>query len=170
MNNTKATILTLYFVGTPGTGKSAIAGAVAAALGMKVLEINDLVKEQSFFIGYDVFRDSLIIDEPLICGYLIPHLTKNQQVCLCGPVLELPPRLFDLIIVLRCNPVVLRQRLLARGYDTEKIEENVDAEIMEIVAEEAREIYGESCPICEIETTNFSPQQAADIVVKNLQS
>lgn len=162
--------MTLYFVGTPGTGKSAIAKAIAPVLGLSILEINDLVKDQSFFIGYDVFRDSLIIDEPRICDHLVPILEKNQQLCLCGPVLELPTRLFDLIVVLECNPSMLRRRLAARGYDTEKIEENVEAEIMQIIAEEARTIYDGRCPICKIDTSDFTPFQAAELVIENLKS
>ncbi len=162
--------MTIYFVGTPGTGKSTIARTVATKLNFEMLEINDLVKERSFFIGYDVFRDSLIIDEPLICNYLIPILEANSQVCLCGPILELPPRLFEMIFILRCNPGILRTRLSVRGYDAEKVEENVEAEIMEIVAEEARTIYGDSIPICEIDTSDYSFSQAADTAIRKLES
>ncbi|MHA2272172.1 MAG: adenylate kinase family protein [Candidatus Hodarchaeales archaeon] len=162
--------MTLYFIGTPGTGKSTIARTVATKLNFEMLEINDLVKERSFFIGYDVFRDSLIIDEPLICNYLTPILEANSQICLCGPILELPPRFFEMIFVLRCNPGILRTRLSARGYDAGKVEENVEAEIMEIVAEEARTIYGDSVPICEIDTSGYSFSKAADAAIRKLES
>lgn len=163
-------ILTLYFVGTPGTGKTAIARTVAAKLKFEMVEINDLVKERSFFIGYDVFRDSLILDEPLLCNYLIPVLEGNSQICLCGPILELPSRLIEMIFVLRCNPGILRTRLSGRGYDTGKVEENVEAEIMDIVAEEARTIYGDYVLICEIDTSDHSVSQAADLAIRKLAS
>lgn len=163
-------ILTLYFVGTPGAGKSTIARTVATKLNFEMLEINDLVRERSFFIGYDVFRDSLIIDELLICNYLIPVLEENHQICLCGPILDLPSRLFEMIFVLRCNPGILRTRLSVRGYNTEKIEENVEAEIMDIVAEETRTIYGDRLPIYEIDTSDCPSSQAADLVIRKLES
>jgi broad-specificity NMP kinase len=50
---------------------------------------------------------------------------------------------FDLVVVLRCENDKLFPRLEARGYSSKKIEENVDAEIMCVVAEEARESYRE---------------------------
>lgn len=46
-------------------------------------------------------------------------------------------------MVLRCENDKLFPRLEARGYSSKKIEENVDAEIMCVVAEEARESYRE---------------------------
>ena len=46
-------------------------------------------------------------------------------------------------MVIRCNSTLLYDRLLARGYSGAKLEENMDAEIMEVLLQEARDSYDE---------------------------
>eukprot|EP01147_Barroeca_monosierra_P002305 gene2305-5290_t len=52
-----------------------------------------------------------------------------------------PKRFFQLVIVLRTDTNILWERLERRGYSTGKIQENVQAEIMQVILEEARESY-----------------------------
>eukprot|EP00045_Choanoeca_perplexa_P015040 m.181740 g.181740 ORF g.181740 m.181740 type:complete len:106 (-) comp16874_c0_seq10:2997-3314(-) len=52
-----------------------------------------------------------------------------------------PERYFQLVLVLRTDNAVLWERLSAREYHLEKIQENVQAEIMQVVLEEARTSY-----------------------------
>lgn len=54
-----------------------------------------------------------------------------------------PERWFDLVLVLRTDNTVLYDRLAKRGYSDKKLTENVEAEIMQVVAEEAAESYRE---------------------------
>lgn len=54
-----------------------------------------------------------------------------------------PERWFDLVVVLRCNNTILFDRLKERGYNENKIKENVECEIFGALAEEARESYAE---------------------------
>ena len=54
-----------------------------------------------------------------------------------------PERWFDLVLVLRTNTEVLFDRLSARGYNERKRSENMQAEIMQIILDEARESYAE---------------------------
>lgn len=45
------------------------------------------------------------------------------------------------VIVLQADNTILYDRLVARGYSQKKIEENVECEIMQVVAEEAADSY-----------------------------
>jgi adenylate kinase len=54
-----------------------------------------------------------------------------------------PERWFDIVIVLKTDNTVLWERLEKRGYGTKKLQENVQCEIMHVIAEEARESYAE---------------------------
>jgi adenylate kinase len=46
-------------------------------------------------------------------------------------------------VVLRCDSTALYDRLNARKYSAKKLEENMDAEIMQVLLDEARESYDE---------------------------
>lgn len=52
-----------------------------------------------------------------------------------------PESWIDLVVVLRTDNTVLFDRLTERNYDEEKVTENIDAEIMQVILEEARESY-----------------------------
>ena len=52
-----------------------------------------------------------------------------------------PERWFDLVLVLRTNNTELYDRLKQRGYTENKIRENVECEIMQVVADEAIESF-----------------------------
>jgi broad-specificity NMP kinase len=58
-----------------------------------------------------------------------------------------PERWFDLVVVLRCFNEVLYPRLEKRGYSEKKVQENVECEIMCVVAEDARESYREEVSV-----------------------
>ena len=44
-----------------------------------------------------------------------------------------PERWFDLVLVLRCNNTLLYDRLSQRGYTGPKLEDNLSAEIFQVV-------------------------------------
>lgn len=52
-----------------------------------------------------------------------------------------PERWFDLVLVLRSDNGVLYSRLEDRGYSAKKLQDNVEAEIMQVILDEARQAY-----------------------------
>lgn len=54
-----------------------------------------------------------------------------------------PKSWIDLVVVLRCDSTLLYDRLTARKYNAKKLEENMDAEIMQVLLDEARESFDE---------------------------
>ncbi|MHA1397000.1 MAG: hypothetical protein ACTSSF_04775, partial [Candidatus Heimdallarchaeaceae archaeon] len=53
-----------------------------------------------------------------------------------------PPKFVLHCIVLKCSIRFLRERLVERGYKSSKIDENVEAEIMEVLLTDMLELYG----------------------------
>lgn len=68
-----------------------------------------------------------------------------------------PERWVDLVVVLRCDHGVLWERLEKRGYALKKIQENNEAEIMGVVAEDARENYPQEAVV------ELRSQEAGDV-------
>ena len=58
-----------------------------------------------------------------------------------------PERWFDLVLVLRAENSVLYDRLQSRGYSAKKLADNVEAEIMQVILDEARDSYREEIVI-----------------------
>ena len=58
----------------------------------------------------------------------------------CDPF---PKTWIDLVVVLRTDSTTLYDRLKARQYPDGKLQENMDAEIMEVLLQEARNSYDE---------------------------
>ena len=58
-----------------------------------------------------------------------------------------PKSWIDLVIVLRTSSTLLYDRLQARIYPEQKLQENLDSEIMEVLLQEARESYDEEIVI-----------------------
>ncbi len=121
--------------GSPGTGKSTFAVELAVRLGYKVFNVEDFIVKNGLYIGFDVERGSYILDidkavkrfnEVLSDGYIYEGLSLAYLVS----------ERFDYVIVLRCNPYVLEDRLVRKGFDRGKILENIQAEILDIVLSE----------------------------------
>ena len=139
--------------GTPGTGKSSVARRLQATCNIPILEINKIVKDKELFLGYNHRRDTLIIDESAVDAYLATHLVDLEVVVVVGHYVEFPTlRTACLVFVLRCEPGILKKRLQEREYPSDKINENVDAEIMQVCLEEARGFFREAT-IIEFDTT-----------------
>ncbi|CAN6609663.1 adenylate kinase isoenzyme 6 homolog Fap7p [Trichomonascus vanleenenianus] len=134
----------IVVTGTPGTGKSSHAQMLADSLeGMTLMTINEIAKERDCITGYDEERKSAIVDEEKVLDAIEDELEQGGLIIDWHVCDIFPERLIDLVVVLRADTNVLYDRLKARGYADNKIEENMDAEIMQVLLEDARESYAE---------------------------
>lgn len=142
--------------GTPGVGKTSACALVTC---MRVIHVNDLVDELGAVSGYDRSRRTKEVDVPK----LAEAVSKIEgDVILEGHFSHLLHP--DLVIVLRCSPAVLRKRLKKKGWNEKKIQENVEAEAVDVSLVEAVE---NSCEVCEIDTTRMKPSQVA-LAIENI--
>jgi len=128
--------------GTPGTGKSRVAEELARR-GHVVVHLVDTVRD--YVIGMDEERDTQVIDVERwaaafrpVDGFVEGHLAHFLPC--------------DRIVVLRCRPDILAERLLQRKYRKEKIDENAEAEALDACLIEATERFSSS-QILELDTT-----------------
>jgi adenylate kinase len=146
--------------GTPGTGKSTI-GTVLSSRGYVVIDLDEVARREGLVVGRDPVRGTDEVDvEALREGLRVPakiaflksHYSHLMDV--------------NLAVVLRCRPSVLRTRLESRGWPVEKVRENVEAEAIDVITQEA---VGRIPFVYEVNTTDLTGDRAADAVLAILQ-
>ncbi len=146
--------------GTPGVGKSSVARKLEE-MGFIVYRVNDLAEKLECIIDYE--DDCAVVDvEKLRRKFRKLMLEMEGLVFVEG---HLSHHLADIAVVLRCNPLVLKERLeerLAKGWSEEKVMENVEAELVDAILIEAmdacREVY-------EIDTTDRSVEDVVSAIL-----
>ncbi len=145
--------------GTPGTGKSVFARALAKKLGARVIDLNALINRKKIY--------TLDVDGTKVAS--IPKMrmefaraTRGSP----GPVVVegllahlLPKQIITHVVVLRTNPKVLERRLRDRGYSVAKTRENVEAEALDVILWEAIQAHGID-RVYEIDVTRVKPDTA----------
>ncbi len=138
--------------GTPGTGKKTIAPILCKILKLNPVSINSIASKSGASSKGYVDTVSLakvlkeIREQSLIYGHLIPHVVDKEDV--------------KHVVVLRCDPIVLKHRLASRKYSSKKIRENVEAELIGLIAYQCYEKFGKE-KVSEYDTTFSDPERAS---------
>ena len=151
----------IIITGTPGTGKSTIASLLSAKLGYERLNVSSFLIQNKVFSEYDELRNSYIIDEDKAKEILASVIKDNMIVETIYPSLISKA---DKVIVLRRDPRVLYKELKERGWSELKVAENVMAEALGVISNEAKENFAN---VCEIDTTNKKPEEIIEQILKN---
>ncbi len=141
--------------GTPGTGKTTVA-KILRRRGYSVLSVNELAERLDCIIGEEEGCKIVDVDE---LAKKIADVLPEGLVFLEGHLSHLLNP--DITVVLRCNPVELKRRLEGKGWSEEKVLENVEAEIVDVILIEALERCKE---VYEIDTTERSPEDVANVI------
>ena len=140
----------IAITGTPGVGKSALA-AQAEAQGHTVVAVGAWAREIGAVAGRDDADDADVLDLDILAA----HVTDTPADCFFdGHLSHLLP--LDAAWVIRCDPLVLRQRLAARGYAAAKVDENVEAEAIDLILQEA---LAHQARVVQRDGTQRSPQE-----------
>ncbi|CAL9730906.1 adenylate kinase isoenzyme 6 homolog Fap7p [Monosporozyma unispora] len=132
----------LLITGTPGCGKTTTCELLQRRLpDFTYYNISEFAEKHKCYEGYDKDRKSHIVDEDKLLDELEPLLHEGKSIIDWHVNDVFPERLIDLVVVFRCDNSILFDRLHARGYHEAKIQENLDAEIMGVVLQDAMESY-----------------------------
>jgi adenylate kinase len=144
--------LRVAVTGTPGTGKT----TATESLETSVIHLNDLVREAGLWTDRDEDRDSLVVDIDALraevgdwTGVAESHLAHYLDA--------------DRVVVLRCRPDLLAERLGERGASDAKATENAESEALDVILSEAVERHGVD-RVYEIDTTDRTPAEVAAAV------
>ncbi|KAJ7900132.1 AAA domain-containing protein [Mycena olivaceomarginata] len=133
----------IIITGTPGTGKSTHAQRLVeeSPVPLQHINVGDWVKEKGWYEEFDNEWQSYTADEDKLVDELEPIVASGGVILDWHTCDAFPERWADLVVVLRCDHSQLWKRLEKRNYPLKKIQENNEAEIMQVVLEEARESY-----------------------------
>ncbi len=123
----------ISITGTPGTGKTTVSEQLSRRIGLKYVSVNDLAREKDCIISHDKKRNSDIVDVKKL---------REETSEMDGCVMDGHLSHFldsDMVFVLRCKPSELKKRLQKKGWDENKVQENVEAEISGVIEYEARD-------------------------------
>ena len=129
----------LLITGTPGCGKTIFSKKLSRFLKAKLVDINDVINKNKIYRMSG--KKEKIVDLKKLSKILEGILAKEKNVVIESHLLcemRLP---CEKIIVLRCNPLVLKKRLEKRGYALWKVKENVLAEMLDYCIVRAEENY-----------------------------
>ncbi|KAL8928016.1 MAG: hypothetical protein Q9208_002091 [Pyrenodesmia sp. 3 TL-2023] len=138
MSRTKPNII---ITGTPGVGKTSLCESLVGSTDLKHLSINQIAKERECHDGWDEAMESWIIDEDKLLDAIEDEIKAGGCLIDWHACDLFPESWIDLVVVLRSDSSILYDRLKARNYSEKKLQENMDAEIMEVLLSEAREAF-----------------------------
>ncbi len=150
----------IAITGAPCSGKTTVAKYLAKTLGINLVELNAFVMKKGIFSGYDSKRRCKIVDLGRL-GREIKRMGGNVIIESHYSHLLDP----DFVITLKCSPKDLIRRMRRRLWTKRKIEENIEAEIMEICKSEVVE---RGLKFYEIDVTGKSPKEIAGEIAKKL--
>lgn len=139
--------------GTPGVGKSSVAD-ILSDKGYLVKSVSELAERHDAIVGEEM--GSRIVDT----NTLSTKIDRSRFYVLEGHLShQLNP---DIVIILRCNPKILKERLAKKGWSEEKVLENIEAEVTDTILMEAlsqKNVY-------EIDVSERSAEEAAEEIIK----
>lgn len=141
--------------GTPGTGKTSVS-RILQERGYNVLYLTDLIKDEGLYHEFDEQRDTLVADMDRVFSRVCELVGDDEDVSIIDS--HMAHHIADVVIVLRTAPSDLRERLKSRGYSDAKVEENVEAEGLDVILVESVEWCQK---VYEIDTTG---RIAVDVV------
>ncbi|WP_297508828.1 adenylate kinase family protein [Thermococcus sp.] len=142
--------------GTPGVGKTTVSKLLAERMNYRYVNIRDYALEKG--LG-EMKGDELELD----VDELAENFAKDfggEDVIVEGHLAHYMPA--DIVVVLRTHPKLIAERLKARGYSKEKLGENVEAELVDVILVEAIE---ENENVIEVDTTGKTPEEVVEEIL-----
>jgi adenylate kinase len=127
--------------GTPGTGKTTLAKRLSKDMNVIMLNGNDIIKRYGLSEGYDKKRDCIIVSHKKFSDSVLKECKDSKKIYIIDSHLShhIPPKKVAICIICKTPLKELEKRLQKRKYDSAKIRENLDAEIMEVCLTEAKD-------------------------------
>jgi adenylate kinase len=145
--------------GVGGTGKTVVSKLLAKELKWKFIKLDNIAKRKKLFLYYDKERRTHVVDMKKLKKEFVKESEKYENVVTESLYSHLFPS--DILIILRCDPKVLLRRLKRKYSWPTKIKENLEAEMINLITEEAVELKNN---VYEVDTTKKTPRQTVQAI------
>lgn len=140
----------IAITGTPGTGKSTLAKKLAVYLKFPLIDVEKIAKKTALKKENNEYTANL----EKLRKKLIKVIKNKKNAVLESHLLVEVKLPVDLLVILRCSPRELKQRLKKRSYSKRKTLDNLLCETQNYFATRAKLNYAKT-KIVEINTTKF---------------
>lgn len=147
----------LALTGTPGTGKTTVSERLNVDL--DIVHLGDVIGQEDLVTERDEVRETDVVD---IEGLIAATADMDDVIFESHLSHHLP---VDRVIVLRCAPEELTERLRSRTESARSISENAEGEALDLILSEAVASHGRDA-VYEIDTTD----RALDSVVAEVEA
>ncbi len=132
----------ILVTGTPATGKTTVAKAIAEELDCEYVDVKEVIKNNNLEESYDEKRHCGVVDEDKLKEILEDMINKSENCLVIDSHLShfVSENCAKVCIVTKCDLKELEKRLKARDYPTIKIKDNLECEIMQVCESEAFEL------------------------------
>ncbi len=158
--------------GVGGTGKTSVAELLVKALNKKIksrkqkyklIVMNKLAEKKKAYSGFDKARRAKIVKMGELKKEIKKLSKQYENLILEGHFAHMFPA--DVVVILRCEPTTLERRLRRKYKWLTKITENIEAEMIGLITDEALPLHTPGT-IFEIDTTQRTARQTAKTIEK----
>ena len=157
----------IIVTGTPGVGKTTVAGELAARLSAELLNVSEFVKKENLVAESDEERGTVVVDIKRLRVRVktILRKAKNDVIIEGHYAYDVVPRTVNpYVFVLRRDPDGLEAVLKNRGYDEMKVSENVAAEVLDVCLIGAMRRFGKE-RLHEIDVTHMDVEMVLNEIL-----
>ena len=122
--------------GIPASGKTTLAQTVAKQLKYRYIHAYEYAQKHNAASEFDKHRNVAIVDEKKLDN----ALKSAKNFVIDGHFTHALTNI-DKIILVKCNRKELVKRMKQRKYSEDKIQENIEADIMEVIEDEIQKPF-----------------------------